>query len=109
MPISRRYRRLVDKQEKKTAKDLSGKVQPGSGNIKHPFLKEDALGKEVLAQCKMTEKPSFRITRKEFDLTTERALSMCRMPCWRVDMQGTDVAIIRWDDYVQILRDAGLC
>jgi len=97
------------KQERATSRDLSGYVQPGSGNGKNPYSKEDVNSGEVLCQCKTTEKGSFSIKKKEFDQTEERSLRQAKMPAWRITLQDTtDLAVIRWADYIQLLKDAGL-
>lgn len=108
MPLPRILKRSR-KQEKQTAKSLGGRVQPGSGNLKNPFLKEDTSSEHILCQCKTTEKGSFSIKRKEFDLTEDRALQQLKMPAWRITLQDqTDLAVIRWEDYLQLLSDAGV-
>ena len=97
------------KQEKDTAKTLGGRVQPGSGNLRNPFLKEDTISDECLCQCKTTEKASYSIKRKEFDETEERALRQMKMPVWRITLQDeTDLAVIRYQDLLQLMSDAGM-
>lgn len=105
-PYTRRTRSR--RQENATAKELSGRVQPGSGNVPVERFKEDVSAAEVLCQCKLTDKKSFSIKEKEFQLTTQRALKQSKMPAWRIQFQNADVAVIRWDDYVQLLIDAGM-
>lgn len=96
------------RQERRTAKDLRGLVQPGSGNAPVRGLKEDAVSTQVLVQCKLTDKKSHSIKEKDFLLTTERALRMSKMPAWRIQFQQADVAVIRWKDYVSLLEEAGM-
>jgi len=105
-PHSRRKRSR--RQERATAKELRGRVQPGSGNVPVRSLKEDAVSAEVLVQCKLTDKKSFPLKEKEFLLTTERALRMSKMPVWRVQFPEADLAVVRWQDYVALLKDAGM-
>ncbi|MBD3261317.1 MAG: hypothetical protein GF334_06465 [Candidatus Altiarchaeales archaeon] len=103
------YRRLRSKrQERATARDTGGRVQPGSGSVPVKGLREDTKSRHTLVQCKLTERKSFSIKEDEYRLTTERALEMGKMPCWRVQFKKADVAVIRWDDYVQLLEDAGM-
>jgi hypothetical protein len=105
MPLPRRLKRSR-RQEKSTAADLGGKVQPGSGNIRNAYLKEDVISSDFLVQAKTTEASSYRITKKEFEQTEKRALFLLRSPLWRVTIQDElDLAIIRWSDLQQILLD----
>ncbi len=109
-----RLRRLINrtskKKERATARDLGGRVTPGSGNTADIFAKEDVHSKHFVLQHKFTEKKSFSIKAEDLRLCEERALRQCKMPAHRIEFTeyGEDVAIIRWQDFLQILMDSGL-
>lgn len=101
--------KISRKQEKQTSRDLGGRVQPGSGSVRNPYFKEDTNSEHVLCQCKATDKGSFILKRSEFDTTEEHALRQSKMPAWRITFQDqTDVAVLRWQDFLALLKDAGM-
>ena len=65
-----------DKQEKRTAKVLGGKVQAGSGCS--AFVKGDVSTDKCLIECKTstTEKKSFSVKREVLDKIEEQAFAM---------------------------------
>ena len=103
-PLRRRLRRKWRRHEDSTAKELSGRVQPGSGSLKNPFLKEDVLGKHVLCQCKTTDQKGYRLTAKEFKKLHERAMLHVKIAAMRVTIQDQDLAVIRWEDLLGFLQ-----
>lgn len=105
----RRIKKLSTKKEKATARDLGGSVTPGSGNVDNVFMKEDVHSKHFVLQHKFTEKKSYSIKAKDFSLCEDRALRQCKMPAHRIEFTATgeDVAVIRWQDFLQLLMDAG--
>ena len=104
-----KYKKRSKKREAATAKELGGKVVPGSGCIQDEFMKEDVHSKHFILQHKALDQLGFRITTKDFRLCEDRALRQCKMPAYRVEFcqEGLDIAIIRWQDLIQLLIDAG--
>lgn len=80
---STRY--VSGKQEKRTARDLNGKVQTSSGSS--TFLKGDVFTEKCLIECKtcMSEKKSFSIKREWLDKIEEQ--------CYEMDKQYPILAI----------------
>lgn len=108
MPNLNRFHKLSVRRERATAKEMSGKVTPGSGNLSSPYLKEDVHTKYFVLQHKTCETKGYRLTRKDLSACEDHALLQCKMPLWRVEFPDHDVAIIRWQDLTQILLQAGL-
>jgi hypothetical protein len=101
-------RKVFLRHEASTAAAIGGKTTPGSGNLRNPYLKEDANGKHVLVQCKITDAASYRLTQDEFQKCEDHALMQAKMPAFRVTLPTQDLAVIRWQDYIQLLKDAGM-
>ena len=71
---STRY--VSDKHEKRTAKNLGGKVQVSSGSS--AFLKGDVVTEKCLVECKtcMSEKKSFSIKKEWLEKIEEQCIQM---------------------------------
>ena len=103
----RRILKRSKKQEDATAADLQGQRVIGSGNIQNVYMKEDAVSEMWLVQCKFTDRLSYSITLKDHEKLVEHAQKMIKNPAWRLDISGTDLAVIDWNTFVQLLKDAG--
>lgn len=97
--------KLSRAREKATAKDIKGVVTPGSGNLKNPYLKEDVHSDLFILQHKLTAKASYSLKASEFEKTRQAACRVVKSPLWRVEMDGADLAILRWSDFLQFLKD----
>jgi hypothetical protein len=102
-----RLMRLSRQRERATAKELGGRTTPGSGNVRNIFLKEDVHTATTILQHKLTEKGSFILKKEEFEKTVTAALRQVKTPVWKIEIQDRHLAVLRWEDYRQMLADAG--
>jgi hypothetical protein len=91
--------------EKATARDINGRVTPGSGNLRNPYLKEDVHCDLFVLQHKLTKKGSYSLKASEFEKTKVAAFRQVKSPLWRIEMVGADLAVLRWSDFLQFLKD----
>ena len=73
-------------QEKKLAKKLGGRRQPGSGSI--PGLKGDVFSKTYLAECKATASASYILKLKVLEKIEQEAAMENKEPLLEIQMQG---------------------
>lgn len=98
-------------QEKQIAKDVGGRVQPGSGAP--DFSKGDVRkAGELLVEAKTTSKKSYALKLHDLQKVASEAI-MGGMEGWAVQVQfqgqmgqHKNFAVIGWDDYLQLRADA---
>jgi hypothetical protein len=95
------------KQEARVAKELRGRPVPNSGAGRNIYAKEDAEGSLFLCQCKYTDKKSYSLKEAEFEKTERHAARKLKLPIWHIQFPTREVAVIRWDDFRQMMLDAG--
>jgi len=103
--IARRRRllkRAYDK-EKQDATFISGKTQPGSGNIE--LYEEDAISDVFLLQSKLSEQKSYSLRLKDLKKLLEHASQQGRVPLFRLQLQDVDVLMV-FGPYQDSVRDA---
>lgn len=66
--------------ERKLAKKLGGRVQPGSGAV--PFAKEDVKTETHLIQCKSTTKRQYTIKLDDLETLRQNAIKVGKQPCF---------------------------
>jgi Holliday junction resolvase len=72
--------------ERKLAKKLGGRVQPGSGAL--PFAKEDVKTADYLIQCKSTTKNSYTIKLDDLETLRQNAIKIGKQPCFVLQIGG---------------------
>ena len=92
-------------QERKGAKDVGGKVQPGSGNQWHS--KSDIKTDNELIEMKSTLAKQFTLRLNELKQAEKYALLDDRNMVFAVEIQGHQYAILTWDDYLTLREMAG--
>lgn len=108
MPRLNRFKKISRKREEATAREIGGRVTPGSGSIDNPYMKEDVHNEHFVLQHKTCTTKGYRLTRKDLTTCEDHALMNCKMPLWRIEFPDHDVAIIRWQDLIPILLKAGM-
>lgn len=98
-------KRISLKKERATAKQLKGNVTPASGALRNPYLKEDVQCDLFVLQHKFTGNASYSLKAAEFRATTQAAFRHMKSPLWRIEMQGADVAVMRWEDFKNFLLE----
>jgi len=76
------------KQERRVAKKVGGKVQPGSGS--KDFAKGDIKEESFLVECKFTEKQSIRVELKWLKKISREAMAEGKIPALSVEIQHDD-------------------
>lgn len=88
------------RQEKRAANELDGKVQTGSGN--KWFAKADVKTKSELLECKTTERESYSLKLADLKLHKLQAMKEGLTPVWQIEIRGFKVAVVDWDLYVAL-------
>ncbi len=87
------------KQEKKIAKAVDGKVTPASGAI--PFWKNDVHSEYWHIEAKYTDKNSYAINKKMLDTLTKEAQKNWKLPSLVVEFSPREIyVVIRWEDWL---------
>lgn len=103
-----RLRKAAARLEQQTAKDLQGRTTPGSGAVRNTRLKGDVIAKHFRVECKLTEKASYALKRAVLDKIEHEALSNCQSPLMSLQIDGKRYAVLRWEDFEQVVADAGM-
>lgn len=85
--------------EKKIAKKVGGRVQPGSGCLSPSGLKEDVRSEKHLIQVKATSKKRYILKRDDLDKLVHNALSIGKTPVMVLTMWGKSFVIMREEDF----------
>lgn len=81
--------------EKRLAKKVGGKVQPGSGAF--PQYKEDVQNDSYLIQLKRTEKKQYTLKLKDLEAVRINAIKVGKIPAFVIEMGGrTYTILIDW-------------
>jgi hypothetical protein len=78
-------------QEKRLAKRLNGKVQPGSGN--QWGHRRDVISKEHLAEAKWTDSNSFSLDLKDWKYLCKQARLQGRIPLYALEYRAHDIEV----------------
>jgi hypothetical protein len=78
--------------EKKLAKKVGGRVQPGSGAF--PFYKEDVVTADCLMQLKQTDKTQYAIHLKDLTELCVNAAKVGKRPLFVLHMGGRSWGIV---------------
>lgn len=94
------------RQERETASDTGGRVQPGSGSRWHS--KGDVRDQEALIECKQTGKDSFILKITTLHKIVIEAYKEGKRPVLQVEFAHAvpgKFAVITWDDYIRFTRE----
>jgi hypothetical protein len=100
------HQRRSQNQERRTAKDLGGRVQKGSGAT--GFAKGDVRAAlDVRAECKTTSAKSYSLKLAEWRKIQEEAHQGGESPVMQIEFQGaagmhTKLAVLGWYDYLSL-------
>jgi hypothetical protein len=72
--------------EKKLAKKIGGRVQPGSGAF--PGMREDITTLDYLVQAKFTTAKSFKLNFKDLETLRKNAALIGKVPLFVLEMGG---------------------
>lgn len=86
-------------EEKRVAKKVGGRVQPGSGCLSPSGLKEDVRSEKCLIQVKATSKKRFILKRDDLDKLIHNALNIGKTPVMVLTMWGKSFVITREEDF----------
>lgn len=92
-------------QERRVARDLGGRVTPGSGNQWH--AKNDVRAPGWSVECKTTEKESYRLKAADLRAAEREALLNNRDMCFVVEIQGASWAVIPYATFLSLLPEEG--
>lgn len=90
-------------QEQRVAKELNGKVTPGSGNMFH--AKSDVVTNILQIECKTTSKKSIRITEEWLFKIENEALWQSKLPILAFNLCNKDYCIVRLGDFSALLEE----
>ena len=103
-----RLRKAAARLEKQTAADLRGCTTPGSGSVRNVHLKGDVIAKHFRVECKLTQAASYSLKLAVLDKIEREALSNCQCPLMSLEIGQQRYAVLRWQDFEQIVHDAGM-
>lgn len=83
-----KVKKKSQKQEKRVAKSLGGKVQKGSGSV--PFHKGDIKTTELLVEAKRTDKDSMSVKKEWFEKVTREAMAYNKIPALSIEFENTE-------------------
>lgn len=89
--------------EKRMAKVIGARIQPGSGN--QWFAKLDLSGRSVLWSLKHTGKDFFRITKAILSEAIHAANDEGSIPGWMIDIAGEDFVLMRGNDFRMLMEE----
>ncbi len=89
-------------QESTIAASVGGRVQVASGA--RPHLKGDVAAKDLLIECKRTDKASYRLQLDELLKIKLEAILANKRPAMAVQIQDKNYAVIPWDDFLELLE-----
>lgn len=92
-------------QERKGAKDVGGRVTPGSGNQWH--TKNDVRTDTESFEFKSTLARQFTLRLNDLKQAEKYALLDDRSMVFAIDIQGSQYAILTWDDYLTLREMSG--
>jgi hypothetical protein len=104
--VSRLIIKRSQLQERRTAKDLGGRVQKGSGSTS--FAKGDVRAPlDVRAECKTTVSKSYSLKLHEWQKIQHEAVAEGESAVMQVEFQGpaginTKLAVIDWYEYLRL-------
>jgi len=90
------------KWEEEVAKNVDGVVMAGSGN--QWFAKSDVRNQEYRFSCKQTDNDSFSIKRSDWREIWKIGMEDSKAPVVAVNMNGIKLAVLDWDDFLEIMR-----
>lgn len=105
-----RNRKRSQKQEKRVAEDIGGKVQKASGAT--DFAKGDVKGDNLLIEAKTTGQRSYRVDAAEIIKIQAEALARSASDwAMQIEFQGQfgmnrKVAVIDWESYLDLRHDS---
>ncbi len=88
------------KQERKAAKDIGGRRQPGSGSQWHS--KGDAKGKRFLVENKFTDAQQYVLKVKDVLALRKKALFEGREWCMQIDIGGMKLALFSYNALLEL-------
>lgn len=104
-----RKRKRSQKQEKRLAKKVGGRVQPGSGSTwgskgdvktKGHFVEDDLA---FLYECKYTDGKGFRVTVDLWKEISDKAFFEGKRPALQLEIKDLHLVVIEEDDWLSIL------
>lgn len=108
MPLGRRPQKQSRRGEKKTAEDIGGRRQPGSGNQWHS--KADVKSRETLVERKDTNRATYTLAHAELVKLKLQSIKEDRDPVFLLafnNLCGTsEYAVIPWQDYLDLKERA---
>jgi hypothetical protein len=109
MSVSRLIIKRSQLQERRTAKDLGGRAQKGSGSSN--FAKSDVRAPlDVRAECKTTISKSYSLKLHEWQKIQHEAITGGHeSPVMQIEFQGpagmnTKLAVLDWNEYLHFRR-----
>lgn len=109
--VSRENVRASRRQEKRTSRELKGRLIPGSGATWHS--KGDVKNETYLVECKVVRKltSSYRLRLEDLAKLKVQAVQARRLPVMEVSFgegrAALRFAIIPWDDFVELSGHGG--
>lgn len=85
------------RQEKRLAKKLGGRVQPGSGS--GSVNKADVISKSYLCECKTTSKRQYIITLDMLEKLELEAARIGKEPLFEIEISGKRFYVVRESDF----------
>jgi hypothetical protein len=101
--VSHPQKRLSDKQERRTAEQFGGTVNPGSGSgWRRP---QDVRADGLLIEDKRTGKRSITIKADDWEQLRRNALSTGRTPLMEIELAGVDYVMVRQVDWEELCSE----
>lgn len=93
--------RISRRGEERTASEIGGRRQPGSGNGE--YAKGDVKGSEWLVERKDTSAKSYTLKKSDLEKHRLQALAQDREPVFLVAfVDGRQYAVIDWDRFLSL-------
>ena len=96
MWMKNQVKKKSQKKENSRAKELGGKVQPGSGN--QFFAKGDIKLENYLIEHKYTDNKSYSITLSTFKKIEKEAQALLKNPAMIIEIRDTKFVLLRYND-----------
>lgn len=74
--------------------------------MRDPTLKGDVSSSSFLVECKTTEGKGYTLTRAVLEKIWREAVRNNKTPLMQVEIGGAAYAVLRWEDFMEIAKDA---
>lgn len=102
MPLGRNMQKVSKRGETKTAREIGGRRQPGSGS--GPHAKGDIKSKHLLIERKDTTQTGYRITFADLEKLRKQAAMADKIPAFLIAdaRSGDEFAVIKWPLFLDL-------